>query len=152
MPSPVEVGYKYLSVREQPKGSNRAPEIDAWLKAVGAPLGSPWCAAFVYHALVTGGVTPPKRSGRVQDWVDAVGVDTLLPSSKAREGDVLVFWFKSLNRYAHIGLCTGRDGKAILTLEGNTIPTGFTGDSREGFGVFEHRLNPSPNLKVLRLT
>ena len=50
----VEVAQSYLYVREQPAGSNRSPEIDRWLTAVGAPLGSPWCAAFMYACLVAG--------------------------------------------------------------------------------------------------
>lgn len=147
----VEVARRYGYVREQPPGSNRSPEIDRWLKAVGAPLGSPWCAAGAYDWVTEAGHKAPKKSGRVQDWVDAVGVSNLLSANSAQAEDIIVFWFASLKRYAHIGIVTGRSNGAINTIEANTIPAGFKGDSREGFGVFEHMLQPSDRLKVIRL-
>ncbi|MEA3244797.1 MAG: CHAP domain-containing protein [Gemmatimonadota bacterium] len=147
----LDVARGYLAVREAPRGSNRSPEIDRWLRAVGAPLASPWCAAFVYDCLIEAGLTPPKKSGRVQDWVDATAEPNRRPAAEAVAGDVLVFYFRSLKRYAHIGLVTGRDAGAITTIEGNTIATDDKGDSRAGYGVFEHRFLPSPNLLVLRL-
>ena len=150
MLTPVEVATKYLNVQESPHGSNRSPEIDAWLKAVGSPLGSPWCAAFVHACLMEAGVMPPVKSGRVQAWVDTVGADTLLPSEQAKAGDILVFWFPSLHRYAHIGLVTSRKGKTLRTIEGNTVGQSEHGNVREGYGVFAHTLTASPRLRVIR--
>lgn len=147
----VESARQYLDVRETPPGSNRNPVIDRWLKAVGAPLGSPWCAAAAFDWITEAGLKPPKKSGRVQDWVDAVGVSNLLSANAAQVNDIIVFWFASLKRYAHIGIVTGRSAGAIQTIEANTIPTGFKGDSREGFGCFEHTLQPSDRLKIIRL-
>jgi hypothetical protein len=79
-----------------------------------------------------------------------VGADTLLPSEQAKAGDILVFWFPSLHRYAHIGLVTSRKGKTLRTIEANSIPHGAHGNSREGYGVFEHTLTASPRLRVIR--
>ena len=90
-------------------------------------------------------------SDLVQDWVDRVGADNLLPSEKAKAGDILVFWFPSLNRYAHIGLVTGRTGKTLRTIEGNTVGQSEHGNVREGYGVMAHTLTASPKLKVIRL-
>lgn len=149
--SVIEIAKRYLYVREEPKGSNRSTEIDRWLKDVNAPLGSPWCAAYIYGCLKEAGIAAPKKSGRVQDWVDAIDADKLLAANEAQAGDILVFWFESLKRYAHIGLVEGRTGTTLHTIEGNSIPQGGSGDSREGFGVFEHTLRASDRLKILRL-
>ena len=142
-----EVAQGFLHVREQPLGSNRSPEIDGWLRAVGAPLGSPWCAAALYAWLTAAGRQPPVRSGRVQDWVDK---GTLFPIEVVQPDDVIVFWFESLHRYAHIAAAVSVNSQTVQTCEGNTIPTGFKGDTREGFGVFNRTLHFSNKLKVLR--
>ena len=144
----VEVAQSYLHVREQPKGSNRSPEIDRWLKALGSPLGSAWCSCFVWVCLDEAGATRKLlRSGRVQSMVDS---GPLLPASQAVPGDLVVFWFASLKRYAHIGIVTAKVGGAVLTVEGNTIADGATGDSREGWGVFAKRRPITARMKVLR--
>jgi len=144
----VETAYKYLDTCEEPKGSNRSPDIDRWLTAIGSPLGSAWCAAFVHGCLAESGDTRQyRRSARVQDMVDA---GTLLPSSKADVGDLVVFWFASLKRYAHIGIVVGKTSKRLSVCEANTIPDGATGDQREGFGVFLKSRLISDRIKVLR--
>lgn len=144
----VEVAQSYFLVREVPKGTNRSPEIDAWLTALGSPLGSPWCAAFCHHCLREANDGRSfKRSARVQDMVDA---GTLLPSSKAEVGDLVVFWFASLKRYAHIGIVVGKTSKRLSVCEANTIPDGATGDQREGFGIFLKSRLISDRIKVLR--
>jgi hypothetical protein len=131
-----------LAVREQPKGSNRSPEIDAWLTAVGSDVGQAWCAAFV-HAMgreVVGDQWAFRRSARVQDVVDAA-VKRLRTASilHAEKGDLAVFFFPTLKRYAHIGIIveTPKDG-VLVTVDGNTIAD-TAGDSREGWGVFVKR-------------
>ncbi len=40
----------YLSVHEEPPGSNDGPLIRQWLHNVGIDHPAPWCAAFVYSA------------------------------------------------------------------------------------------------------
>ena len=139
---------RYLHVREVPPGSNRSPEIDRWLRAVGSPLGSPWCAAFVLGCLKESGDTRKVvRSGRVQVMVDGGAV---LPATQAVPGDMVVFWFTKLGRYAHIAFVERVEGNVLVTVEGNTIADGATGDSREGWGVFGKRRTISDRIKVLR--
>lgn len=148
MPKLVETAYKYLYVREEPKGSNRGPEIDAWLTALGSPLGSAWCAAFVHGCLKESGDTRNyRRSARVQDMVDA---GQLLPAEKATLGDLIVFYFPKLERYAHIGIVVGKTPKRLDVIEGNGIPDGATGDQREGYGVVKKSRFISDHIKVLR--
>lgn len=144
----LEVAAKYLYVREQPKGSNRAPEIDRWLTALGTPLGSAWCAAFALGCLKEAGDTRKVvRSARVQTMVDG---GMLHPASEAVAGDLVVFWFTSLNRYAHIGIVESVTPGIIWTIEANTIPDHATGDTREGYGVFRKRRTIGGGMKVLR--
>lgn len=144
----VEVASKYLYVREQPAGSNRSPEIDRWLKAVGSPLGSAWCAAFVWGCLDAAGQSPAlARSGRVQTMVDS---GQILPATRAVVGDLVVFYFPSLQRHAHIGIVIGKGKGVLLTREGNTIADGAAGNSREGWGVFDKRRVITSRVRILR--
>ena len=148
MPKLVETAYKYLDTCEEPKGSNRGPLIDRWLKALGSPLGSAWCAAFVWGCLDEAGETRTlKRSGRVQFMVDS---GRLLPADKAVLGDLVVFYFPKLQRYAHIGIVVGKTPKRLDVIEGNTIPDGAVGDQREGYGVVKKSRLISDRIKVLR--
>lgn len=144
----TEVAQKYLAVRENPKGSNRAPEIDGWLKALDTPLASAWCAAFVLGCLRE--AADPRKvvhSARVQTMVDG---GTLVDAKKAKTGDLVVFWFQSLGRYAHIGLVESVEKGVLVTIEGNTIADNTTGDTREGWGVFRKRRTIRDGMKVLR--
>lgn len=45
----VSESFRYVGIRERPV--NRGPEIDSWNQAVGAPLGSPYCASFASHVV-----------------------------------------------------------------------------------------------------
>ena len=144
----LEVVARYLTVREAPPGSNRSPDIDRWLHALGSPPGSAWCAAFVLGCLKESGDTRKVvRSGRVQTMVDG---GTLLPATQSVPGDLVVFWFTKLGRYAHIALVERVEGNVLVTIEGNTIADGATGDSREGWGVFRKRRTISDRIRVLR--
>ena len=148
MPKLVEVARSYLNVRESPAGSNRGPEIDRWLTALGSPLGSAWCAAFVLHCLrEANDLRNFKRSGRVQTMVDA---GTLVDVKEAKPGDLVVFYFANLKRYAHIGIVVTKTSKRLTCIEGNTIPDGATGDTREGYGVMEKSRAISDRVRVLR--
>src|SRR5712691_10306265 len=44
-------------VSEQPPGSNRGREIDAWNIGAGVPVGSPWCMSFVHAMFKACGLT-----------------------------------------------------------------------------------------------
>lgn len=144
----LAIARSFANVGENPHGSNRSPEIDEWLKALKSPLGSPWCAAFVWACLrAAKDVRSFVRSARVQTMVDG-GV--LHPAKEAIPGDLVVFYFSNLKRYAHIGIVESNNGVVAVTLEGNTIPDGATGDTREGWGVCRKRRKISDRMMVLR--
>src|SRR5690606_26408283 len=75
----------YVGMREVPPSGNRGLEIDAWLERCGAPIGSPWCAAFASWCLSV----PGQRK-----WTQA-GAQALGKSMRATDrplpGDVM--WF-----------------------------------------------------------
>jgi hypothetical protein len=51
-------------------GTNRGPEIDAWAKEFGSPLGSAWCALFGGHFRKQFGLWVPTHSvGSCDEWV-----------------------------------------------------------------------------------
>lgn len=56
----VRVAQSYIGTTET-RGPNRSPIIDAWNKAVGAPLGSPYCASAVSAWLDSVAMESPRQ-------------------------------------------------------------------------------------------
>jgi hypothetical protein len=151
----------FLGIGEEPKGSNRSGWIDAMNAAVDADLGSPWCASFIAHCLDDSiGVyetLPFKRTASVQEMVDdakARGLFTKDPSI-VLPGDLVVYFYEGLHRYGHIGIVKtihlaedADDVTTTVSIDGNTIPDD-SGDSREGFGVFEKVRTVGPHTAFL---
>lgn len=142
----LDVARSQLDVREIPRGSNRGPEVDAYLTSVSASLlGQPWCMAFVYWCFAKasaniGVANPaPKTASVWRSWemVHEARTANIVSAAEARaDPDRLipgmVFYIDTGGRSGHTGFVTGlADGK-LVTLEGNTNNDG----SREGYGVF----------------
>ncbi len=82
MPPHLEVAHRFIGVTEQPKDSNRGPEVESFLAAVGlAPRREangdwksyPYCAAFVSYCLNTAGDGvgfPTKRTAAAREFID----------------------------------------------------------------------------------
>ncbi|MGV3616120.1 MAG: CHAP domain-containing protein [Fimbriimonas sp.] len=121
-------------VREEPKGSNRGPRVDAYLRAARTDVGQAWCAAFVTFCLVKAGKDPhstdPARGVRypasVASW-RAYAQTAGRWSKKPVRGRLFIL------PGSHIGFVTkvAEDGLSFETIEGNTNDEG----SREGFEV-----------------
>ena len=116
-----EVGVKELS------GRNDGPRVEEYLGCVGLKRGAPYCAAFVSWVFMKAGYGAP-RTG----WSPA-----LFPAGRIVErpapGLVFGIYFKSLGRIAHCGLVLGVRGDWVVTVEGNTDPSG----GRNGDGVYQ---------------
>ena len=120
-------------------GKNRGHSIDTWNRDAGAPLGSAWCAAWVYAmhheaATILGIPNPcPKTAGALKLW-------HLAPESARRPlpapGDVFVLDTGDPGGFGHVGIVetVAPDGMTITTIEGNTNAAG----SREGNCVARH--------------
>src|SRR5450759_1043677 len=66
----IDYALRHVGVCEEPPGSNRGPEIDAWAKEFGSPPGSYWCALSVGKARKVGGLWIPSHDvGSCNEWV-----------------------------------------------------------------------------------
>ena len=120
-------------------GKNRGHQIDGWNRDVGAALGSPWCAAWVYGmhkvAAASLGIVNecPRTAGALKLW-------HLAPERARRPiaapGDVFVLDTGDPGGFGHVGIVetVAPDGLTITTIEGNTNEAG----SREGNAVARH--------------
>lgn len=129
---------RYLTVREEPRGSNRGVEIDYFVHEAGLdPKGGfPWCAAFVGQIgrQALGHRWPCPRTASVMalvQWAKPFA-DRWLTSPEV--GDLFVIWNAALDggRFAHVGFVVSATADDFATVEGNSNP----GGGREGYGVF----------------
>ena len=140
----AEVAQRYVGVEESPRGSNRGPHVDSFLRFVGLNPGQPWCTAFVSFCVHKAaeelgvqinfpktGWTPSllawaKREGRL------VTSQEIASGVQPQEGWVALFYYPALGRVAHSGIVVKRlPLGAVVTVEGNTSDDG----SREGYKV-----------------
>jgi len=98
----------------------------------------PWCGSFVNWCAHEAGVKLPSMVST------AMGAERLKDvgrwHSKPERGDLAFFDFPGdgIDRISHIGIVVQVDGNSVLTVEGNTAPSG--GDQRNGGQVMlKHR-------------
>jgi len=117
-----------IGVSEEPPGSNRGPEIDAWTRELGSPLGSFWCAIAVAKARKEGGLwIPHMMAGTCNEWVyEAEGIGLLLENPVPGAAVVYTNHVRIAGgRYdgqlqaVHVGLVL-RDEPVLMSIEGNT--------------------------------
>ena len=116
----VKRAQTWLGFTEGP--GNRGPQIDAWLRACGAPLGSPWCAAFGSYCLQASELgNVPKIAGALNL------VRALHPTDFPLPGDGFAYPTDDKG-HGHFGIVIGveiptsevmLDGLEIMTIEGN---------------------------------
>lgn len=115
-------------------GSNRGPEVDAYLARVHAHQGDPWCAAFVgwCGTEVMGSKWPlilTAGCAALGEFAEVRGVLRKVPEY----GSIFLIWSESKQRFHHTGFVTlARALAPNGTIEGNTNLDG----SVEGIGVF----------------
>lgn len=140
---------KYLHVREL-HNNNRGPEIDQWLKYLGLPLGSPYCAAFLVWNYHECGYNLP-RIGRCSLLWSTVrhnelryktftADDVAMGIEKINPADGVIWRHgrgASQNWNGHAGIALQQiDRRTFKSREGNTMPTS-KGNQREGGGVYD---------------
>jgi hypothetical protein len=134
----LEFALLHVGVCEDPVGSNRGPDIDAWASEFGSPLGSYWCALAVGKARKCGGLWIPSHDvGACNEWVLQATADGVI--AKDPEAGAAVVYTNgnriTRGRYAgqmdavHIGLVL-RVEPVLLSIEGNTVLGPF---DRNGF-------------------
>lgn len=131
-------------VREQPRNSNRGPEVDAYLRRAGVNPGLAWCCAFTYWcfdeaARAAGRANPMVRTaGCLAHWNNAtrqgarriLARDAVADPSRVRPGMVFIMDFGG--GLGHTGFVERIEGGYLHTIEGNTDAS----QTREGGGVY----------------
>jgi hypothetical protein len=120
-------------VREEPDGCNCGAKVEIYLRSVGAPAGTPWCAAFLSWIYQQVGVQPITSSwangGRGSAAVFAFATfarerKILRPATfRPRPGDLIFYGDIYSGRgggASHIGMVVERHPWGIMTIEGNS--------------------------------
>lgn len=106
-----------VGLLELPPGSNRSPRIDEYVRAVGSPLGSYWCAAaLAAWWRESGAATPPRDAGSCDAWL-AWAKATGRWSPNPVEGAAVLYGHGA--DASHCGALVRRT-PLLLTVEGNT--------------------------------
>ncbi len=140
-----------VGVREVPVGSNRGPEVDEYLRSTNTPLGSFWCAAFVYFcfnkAAANIGKANPliKTAGSLDHWnrttaKKITAADALNNPALIKPGSIFII--DHGGGHGHTGIVQKVDGGFVHTIEGNSNSNG----SSNGIGVFN-----LPNRKLVSI-
>jgi hypothetical protein len=135
------------NIREQPRNSNRGPEVEAYLRSTDTPPGYAWCCAFVYwcfeQAAREMGTTNPmlKTAGCLDHWNRSRRKGTaVVTSHDALDNPALVepgmvFIMDHGRGAGHTGFVEKVNGSLLTTIEGNTDAS----KTREGGGVYRLR-------------
>lgn len=145
----IDFAITQIGVREKPLGSNRGPEVDDYLRAVGLnPAGGSfaWCVAFTYFcyqkaAEALGLPNPHIKTARVLDHWNLAGkkakvarvttVKAVANPGLVKPGSLIILDFGQ--GAGHSGIVKEVANGRLVTIEGNTND----GGSREGIGVFQ---------------
>lgn len=115
-------------VFEDPPGSNRGPDIDAWADEFGEPRGLPWCARAVAHCRKKFGLWIPSRDrGSCDRWYleaerEGLLVQSPVPGAAVLYGNGTTLAsgpYRGRKDAVHIGTVL-RTHPALLSWEGNT--------------------------------
>lgn len=128
----VRIARTFVGHRET--APNRSPWVDYWNRRVGAPLGSPWCAAFVAFVLDSARVAyPTVRSAAARAYITARSVPASMAISAARRGWLVIWRRGSSGWQGHIGILVRSTAERFATIEGNTALQ--SGTEWDGDGV-----------------
>lgn len=135
-----------IGMMEVPPGSNSGPRVNQYLASTGLGGGFFWCMAFVHWCFREGakgiGVANPfpKTAGCIDAWnrVKKATPGKLITKAQAQANPALVkpgavFILDFGKGQGHTGIVKANSGGALVTIEGNSNPTG----SSNGVGVFE---------------
>jgi hypothetical protein len=144
----IEFAHTQVGVMENPLGSNRGPEVDTYLKAVGLNPASgsfAWCVAFTYFCFKKGaetlGTSNPhiKTAGVLDHWnqagkkpkvVRVTNAKAVADPGLVKPGSLFIIDFGG--GVGHSGMVVEMANGRLVTIEGNTNDNG----SRNGIGVF----------------
>lgn len=147
----IDIAASQIGVVEQPRGSNRGPEVDVFIRTTGldpSEASFPWCVCFLYWvfvqaAKIKGKENPlPKTAGVIVLWQLARHTEAqVVHKSEVSDQTVkpgMIFALDLGGGHGHAGLVIEVRGDHVITIEGNTNP----GGSSDGFGVFRRDARP----------
>lgn len=126
---------RWIGVREL--RPNRGPQIDAWNREAGAPLGSSYCASFGTHDLNVAQAEYPRTRSALARAYKREGIlakDVLIGKIIPQPG-WLVGWQRGSTIHGHLAVVRRWDRVSGATVEGNTS-SGVAGSQHDGDGVF----------------
>lgn len=141
---------RYEGIREEPLGSNRGWAIDYWLKECRVGLALPYCMAWAWNVgrQALGHAWPVPRTALVQDLYEWAHARDLVQTA-ATPGDLLVIYYPTLGRYAHVGIVTEVTRTGVRTIEANTSDPSSPA-TREGWGVFRRSRALGDRVRFIR--
>jgi hypothetical protein len=147
----IDIAASQIGVVEQPRGSNRGPEVDVYIRTAGLDPTQdsfPWCVCFLYWVfeqaakLKTKDNPLPKTAGVIALWNQARHTEAQVVRKSEVTGQTvkpgMIFALDLGGGKGHAGLVIDVHGDHIITIEGNTNP----GGSSDGFGVFRRDSRP----------
>jgi hypothetical protein len=154
----LQVAGTQVGVEEVPRGSNRGPQVDKYIEAVGLdPSGRfAWCVAFQFWCFQKAAhdlnVANPmiKTAGVLDHWNKAGNQGIArITAAKARSNPALVkpghlFCINRGSGLGHTGFVEQVLGGKLITIEGNTNE----GGSGEGIGVFRRSLRKIADIDI----
>lgn len=145
----IAFAFTQIGVMEEPIGSNRGPEVDAYLRAVelDPERGSfPWCVAFTHfcykkaaeqlgiqnpHIRTAGVLDHWNQAGRKSKIVRVTHTKAVADPGLVKPGSLFII---DLGQgQGHSGMVIEVTEGGLVTIEGNTNDNG----TREGIGVFK---------------
>lgn len=138
----VAVAQSQLGVSEQPPGSNKGPQVDQYLAAVGIHQPAAWCAAFAVWCHKQAGVSIPATGGVLDLWNKSPDNRVKTP----QPGDLFIQ--DHGKGTGHTGFIESVNGDTLTTIEGNTNDDG----SREGYEVARRTRSAAKMKGFLRFT
>ncbi|PXX45308.1 CHAP domain-containing protein [Undibacterium pigrum] len=132
-------------VVEQPRNSNKGPEVDEYLRTAGKPSGLAWCVAFIYYCFNTAATALQrsnpmvKTAGVLDHWnrcVKEKGARRITSAQAIADPSLIqpgmIFVMDHGGGLGHSGMIESVAGGIIFTIEGNTDAS----KTREGGGVY----------------
>jgi len=133
-----------VGVREQPRNSNRGPQVDVFLQRAGVMPGYAWCCAFMYwcfdEAAHERKVVNPmvKTAGCLDHWnrCRTAGARRIDANKAVQNPSIvtpgMMFVISHGGGLGHTGIIESVEGGLLRTIEGNTDAS----RTREGGGVY----------------
>lgn len=121
----LQIATGQIGVHEQPKSSNRGPEVNQYLESVGLSPGNYWCAAFVHWcflhaALQLKSMNPVPRTGLCIDMLHKTPANKQFHNPEP--GDIFILDFGK--GHGHTGIVKEVNGNKFRAVEGNSNDDG----------------------------